>query len=179
MSKKVKPTSNSKELLKLQKTIENLEKQCKEHEEIAKRAQSDYIRLKMDMDALITRTEEQKKMLTIESLVKVSQKILPFVGQLKHTVASMSEEINDSSWGSWIVLIYEKMLQSLEQLHIKTITANKWDEPDLTKHVPISTQPVDDKKLQWKILTEIEQWYIYKKDWKETVLVPSKVIVWQ
>lgn len=169
----------SKELVKLQEQIAELEKKCTEHEEIAKRAQSDYVRLKMDMDSLITRTEEQKKHLSVESLVKVAQKVLPFVWQLKTTVETMNEEVWATPRWSGVVLVYEKMLWSLEQLHIKPIIANAWDEPDLTKHMPINMQPVEDEALKGKIVTEIEQGYLYNDNWKETIIIPSKVVVGQ
>jgi len=169
----------SKNELKLQERIEQLEKQVTEQEEITKRAQSDYIRLKMDMDALISRTEDQKKNLKVESLVSISQKVLPVVAQLKQTVDSMTDEVKESSWGSGVVLISNKMSASLQQLGIKEILTVIWTEPDLTKHMPISTQPVEDKKLQWKIVTQVEPGYLYDNDWRETIIMPAKVIVWQ
>lgn len=53
-------------ILLLEAEIAGLTKQLSEKEEIAKRAQSDYIRLKMDMDSYVTRTEAAQKDMKIQ-----------------------------------------------------------------------------------------------------------------
>lgn len=48
------------------KEIESLKKQLLDKHEITKRAQSDYLRLKMDMDTYIQRTEGAKQEMKVE-----------------------------------------------------------------------------------------------------------------
>jgi Tfp pilus assembly protein PilN len=50
----------------LEAEIAGLTRQIADKEEIAKRAQSDYIRLKMDMDGYVSRTEAAQKEMKIE-----------------------------------------------------------------------------------------------------------------
>ena len=50
----------------LEAEIAGLTKQLTDKEEIAKRAQSDYIRLKMDMDSYVTRTESAQKDMKVQ-----------------------------------------------------------------------------------------------------------------
>lgn len=57
--------------------IQTLEKQLAESQEITKRAQSDYLRLKWDMDALIERTNLANAQLKDDTFVIVAQKVLP------------------------------------------------------------------------------------------------------
>lgn len=170
-------SSTKEEELLLQ--IASLTRKVEDSEQIAKRAQSDYLRLKMDMDALITRTAEQQKSAKIDALVEAAKKILPFVTQLKQSLEAAGADIKETPWAQGIQLIYQKMIGSLEQLHIGPITVKEWQDPDLQQHIPVSTQPVEKKKLSGKIIAQIEQWYSYKKDWIEVVIIPAKVVVGQ
>lgn len=158
---------------------QTLQKKLEDSEQIAKRAQSDYLRLKMDMDALITRTSEQQKRWDIDALVNTAKKILPFVTQLTQSLQAADTETLETPRAQGIQLIQQKMMGSLEQMHIYGIVAQKWETPDLQHHIPVSTQPVEDKKLSWAIVSQIEQWYLYKNNWVEVVIVPAKVVVGQ
>jgi len=184
MAKKDTPQNEEMSLTQEQidiliKENESLQRKLDDAEQITKRAQSDYLRLKMDMDALITRTSEQQKRWDIDSLVNTAKKILPFVTQLAQSLQAADEETLQTPWAQGIQLIYQKMIGSVEQLNIKTITGESGQDPDLQQHIPVSTMPVEDKKLSWKIVSQIEQGYMYSKDWVEVVVVPAKVVVWQ
>lgn len=161
----------------LQAQITQLEKKLKDQEEITQRAQSDYYRLKMDWDQYVTRTESMKANLKVESLISTAQKLLPAVSQLKQTVATMPPELTESSWAQWVQLVYSKISGQLETLNIQTIEPELWTEPDLMYHIPLSSQPVEDKKQQGKIITVIETWFLFKKDDSEKVITPAKVVV--
>ena len=52
-------------------------------------------------------------------------------------------------------------------------------EPDLMNHLPISAQPVEDDALKGKIVSIVEQGYIYTKGEHPQVISPSKIIVGQ
>lgn len=168
-----------KQIDQLSQDNEKLMKKIADQEQITKRAQSDYLRLKMDMDSLVARTQEQQKTAALEALVQATQKILPFVTQLEQSLNAADPATKDTKRAQGIAMIYKKMLGSLEQLHIQTISANKGDEPDLQAHIPVSTQPTEDKKLKGKIIMQIEQWYQYSNNWVEVVIVPAKVVIWQ
>lgn len=157
--------------------ITKLEKKLKDQEEITQRAQSDYFRLKTEWDQYVNRTEAMKATLKVETLVATSQKLLPAVSQLAQTVQTMPVELSESSWAQGVVLVYTKIHAQLQWLNIVAIDPEAWTEPDLMYHIPISSQPVEDKKLQWKIISVIETWFLYKKDDAEKVIIPAKVIV--
>lgn len=167
------PTTND-----LLEKIAKLEKKLKDQEEITQRAQSDYFRLKMERDQYVSRTESMKATLKTDTLVSTAQKLLPAVSQLAQTVQTMPQEFSESSRAQWVSLVYTKITSQLEWLHIESINPEVWIEPDLMVHIPISSQPVDDKKQQWKIISVIETWFKYKKDDAEKVIIPAKVIVW-
>lgn len=58
--------SNDDRIALLDAEIAGLTKQLADKEEIAKRAQSDYIRLKMDMDSYVMRTETAQKEMKVQ-----------------------------------------------------------------------------------------------------------------
>jgi molecular chaperone GrpE (heat shock protein) len=58
--------SSDDRIIVLEAEIAGLTKQLADKEEIAKRAQSDYIRLKMDMDSYVTRTEAAQKDMKVQ-----------------------------------------------------------------------------------------------------------------
>lgn len=70
-NKTPKSTKQNKQIAKLQAEIETLQKKLTEQEEITKRAQSDYFRYKLDMDAYMARAEEAKQTAKIDALVNM------------------------------------------------------------------------------------------------------------
>jgi molecular chaperone GrpE (heat shock protein) len=69
-------------------------------------------------------------------------------------------------------------LKTLEGLHIKAIDS-LWLVPDSFLHEPVGVEPVEDKKMKWKIIKEFERGFVYEKDDDKRVIISSKVIVWQ
>lgn len=170
-------TQDTPTMEELQTQLLQLQKKLKDQEDITQRAQSDYFRLKMDWDGYVARTEEMKSNLKVESLIKIAQKLLPAVSQLKQSVDTMPAELKDSPRAQWVHLIYTKISSQLEGLNIAVIDPVLWIDPDLTLHIPLSTQPTDDDAMKGKVTTVIETWYLYQKDDAEKVIIPAKVVV--
>lgn len=161
----------------LEAEIAWLTKQLADKEEIAKRAQSDYIRLKMDMDGYVSRTEAAQKEMKIEWLLSIAKKILPNVFQLKLMTDSCPTELAENSRAQWVKLLYGKLTKELEMLNIFPIDSAIGSEPNLTYHAPIGNEPVEDPKLTWKIVKELQQWYVYRSNGDEKVILPATVII--
>jgi molecular chaperone GrpE len=174
--KEQKPTED-KALAALQVQIEQLEKQLTEQEEITKRAQSDYFRLKMDMDAYISRADAAKKTERVDALVNMGGKLLPFLTQLEQSIAHTPEELKDNPWANGVALIQQKALGEMSSLGIMPIAAEEGSDPDLTFHMPINMQDVEDKKLKGKIVQVVEAGWKYDKDGVVQVISPAKVVV--
>ena len=179
---KSKSKSKSKKEIKAEKKLEEkldeLQKKYDEQTETLKRAQHDYINLKFDLDRLQRQTQEKEKNLEVDSLLSSVKKFLPFVEDLRKSLDTLPEEKKADPLAQWVQLVYENFLKTLEWLNIKQIEAI-WLEPDSSLHEPVSVQPVEDKKLKWKIIQEFERGFVYKKDDKQIVLNTSKVIVGQ
>ena len=173
-----KAKKESKKEKKLQEQLEKLQKEYNEQTEILKRAQHDYINLKFDFDRFQKYTEEKDKDSETNSLISSVKKFLPFVEDLRKSLDTLPEEKKSDPLAQWVQLVYDNFLKTLEWMNIKQIEA-VWLEPDSVLHEPVSVQPVEDKKMKWKIVQEFERGFVYKKDDKQIVLNTSKVIVGQ
>jgi molecular chaperone GrpE (heat shock protein) len=103
--------ANALELIKLQA-------QLTEKDEIAKKAQIDYINLKADFDFLVRQTKKKEETLEQEILIKVVKKLLPFVEDLRKSLLHLTEEQKAEPLGKGVQMIYDKFLFALAELHI-------------------------------------------------------------
>lgn len=83
---------NSDYIQSLKSQISQLEKEKKELTEMAKRAQYDYINLKMDFDRFIRQTNEKSQTINLDSLIDVVKKFLPFLEDLRKSLENITDE---------------------------------------------------------------------------------------
>lgn len=170
-------TTTQKHIAELETTVAKLEKQITEKEEIMKRAQSDYMRTKIELDSYIQRTEANRQELKIQSLIDITKKLIPSINQLKIMVDTCPEELKTNKRSEWVSLLYSKLSKELESLNIFPIETVIWSDPHLNYHMPMGMEDIADEALKWKIVRELGQGYIYRKEEDEKVIVPSAVIV--
>lgn len=159
-------------------TIARLEKEIAEQKEITKRAQYDYINLKMDFDRRQRLKEEEWKTAHIDTLIASVQKFLPFVESLRKSLENIPDDHKEDALAKWVQMTYNKFVQTLEGMKIKQIDAIG-QSPDGLLHEPVSTQPVDDEKMKGKIVAEFEKWFIYDDGQTKKVISTSKVVIGQ
>lgn len=162
-------TPSSLQLIKLQALLA-------EKEEIAKKAQIDYINLKADFDFLARQTKKKEESLEQETLLKVVKQLLPFVEDLRKSLLHLSPEQKTEPLGKGVQIVYDKFLSTLSEFSIFPIDTLSV-APDTQFHEPVSIQPTDNKKLKGKIIQIFQQGFYYKKGEETIVLLPSKVII--
>lgn len=160
----------------LETKLSHLESQLKEKDEITKKAQHDYISLKIEFDSYMTRQENQKKQDKIQTLFDIARKFLPLVQSLDKTISNIPEENKDTPLAQWVMMSYKSALSQLESLSIFPIES-LWLIPDANLHEPLTTQPTDDENLKGKIIQEYEKGFVYRKDGEQKVVITSKVVV--
>lgn len=163
---------------KIQKEVEKLQKDLQEQTEIATRAQRDYINLKLDFDRYQRQTVEKEQDLELMSLLSSVKKFLPFVEDLRKSLANIPEEQKSDPLAHGVQLVYNNFLKTLEWINVYQIEAI-WLVPDANLHEPVSAVPATDEKQKWKIVQEFERGFVYRKSDKQIVLKTSKVIVAQ
>jgi len=171
--------ANDPMLLKVQeleKKIIALEVEKKDQDEITKKAQYDYINLKMDFDRTLRVGQEKEKTLEVEKTIDVTKKFLPFVEELRKIVENIPEEKKEDPTFKWVQLVSDKIIKMLETMWINPIES-VWLEPDSFLHEPINVVPTEDEKMKWKIIQEYERGFVYDKNWVKKVITSSKVII--
>ena len=158
--------------------LAKLEKDITDQKEITKRAQYDYINLKMDFDRWQRLKTEESKTAHIDTLISAVQKLLPFVEDLRKSLATIPDDQRDNSLAKWVQMTYNKFVQTLASMHIKQIESIGL-LPDGYLHEPVSTQPVDDEAMKGKIITEFEKGFLYDDGQTKKVITPSKVVIGQ
>ncbi len=179
-SKNTDPSSiqdqDSDDVKSLESQISQLEKEKLELTEMAKRAQYDYINLKMDFDRFIRQTDEKSKTINLDSLISVVKKFLPFLEDLRKSLENITSEHTQDPLTKWVQIVYDNFIKTLESMNIYPIQSI-WETPDGLYHEPISMLPSEDPDMKWKIIQEFERWFYYKKDWEVKVITTSKVVI--
>lgn len=158
--------------------IAQLEKELAEQKEITKRAQYDYINLKMDFDRRQRLKEEEGKTAYIDTLIASVQKFLPFVESLRKSIETIPADQQENALAKGVIMTYNKFVQTLENMKIKQIQAIGL-VPDGLFHEPVSAQPTDDETMKGKIIAEFEKWFVYDDGQTKKIITTSKVVIGQ
>lgn len=163
------PSKDNNELLKFKTLVA-------EKEEIAKKAQIDYINLKSDFDFLLRQTKLKEENLEQEIVMKTVKKLLPFVEDLRKSLETLSSEQKQEPLGQGVQMVYEKFIRTLADFAIFPIES-MGVEPDSRFHEPVWTQPATTKSEKGKIIKVFEQGFYFKKGEDKLTIIPSKVII--
>ncbi len=158
--------------------IAQLEKELAEQKEITKRAQYDYINLKMDFDRRQRLKEEEGKTAHIDTLIASVQKFLPFVESLRKSIETIPADQQENALAKGVIMTYNKFVQTLEGMKIKQIESIGL-VPDGLFHEPVSAQPVEDEAMKGKIIAEFEKWFFYDDGQTKKIITTSKVVIGQ
>jgi molecular chaperone GrpE len=156
--------------------IAQLEKELAEQKEISKRAQYDYINLKMDFDRRQRLKEEEGKTAHIDTLIASVQKFLPFVESLRKSIDTIPADQQENALAKGVIMTYNKFVQTLEGMKIKQIDAIGL-VPDGLFHEPVSTQATDDEAMKGKIVAEFEKGFVYDDGQTKKIITTSKVVI--
>ena len=162
----------------LQEQIQMLQKQLEEQGGITKRAQYDYINLKMDFDRWMRLKEEQDKTAKIDVTIDVVKKFLPFVEDLRKSLDNIWTDHKEDPLTKGVEIVYSKFLQTLDSMKVKQIES-MGQSPDSYMHDPVSMQPTDDENMKGKIVAEFSKWFIYDDGQTKKVITASKVVIGQ
>jgi molecular chaperone GrpE len=144
--------------------------------DIAKMAQSNYLRTKMEFDQYQTRIANQAQEDKQTILFGLIGKIAPVIDQMKLSLDHVNTEHQDLQLVKGIRLIYDNMLKVLESYKIYPISSLWWDlDPHI--HEPVGTVAVQDDMLRGKIAQELNTWYVYKDQDQQLLVVSSKVLL--
>ena len=178
MLENVKSKKDNEDMVKkLQAEIKKLQLQLDEKDEIVKNAQLAYLRAKNDMEMIQRQSLMKAESMHQDLLVKIVKKLLPFVEDLRKSLWTLSDEQKESTMWKWVQMVYDRFIKALAEFNVFPIPSLH-ESPDTLMHEPVGIQPVEDKKLKWKIIHIFEQWFYYQKEnWDKITIFPSKVVV--
>lgn len=93
-----------------------MESKIKDLEEVAKKAQRDYVMLKYDFDSYQRRMESDAKDQKSQNTIDLMKKILPVVDQLSYSVEHMPEDMKGDNWADGVKLVYDNAVKILAGL---------------------------------------------------------------
>lgn len=97
-------------------TADDLNAKIKNIEEVAKKAQHDYVMLKYDFDSYQRRVESDNKEQKAQTLIDLMKKVLPLIDQLTYSVEHMPEDLQGNKWADGIKLVYDNAVKTLASL---------------------------------------------------------------
>lgn len=154
------------------------EKKIKELEEIAKKAQYDYVMLKGEFDSYVKRVQGEDKENKLAHLIDTVKRLSPIIDQLGQSIDHIPDDLEWNTWVEGVSLMYENTIKILGELSISRIRTIG-EEPDMELHDPLSVEPIEEESLKGKIIKEFSPWYVYEKDGIRKVIKAAKVIVGQ
>ena len=180
MLENVKSDKDNEEMIEqLQAEIKKLQAQLAEKDEIVKNAQLAYLRAKNDMEMIQRQSAMKAESMHQDLLIKIVKKLLPFVEDLRKSLENLSEEDKKSAMWKWVQMVHDRFIKALEWFDIFPIPSLH-ETPDTLMHEPIWMQPIENKKLKWKIIQVFEQGFYYQKEnWDKVTIFPSKVVIGQ
>lgn len=165
----------TEQLEKSKNEIESLDKELIKFQEISKNSHSQYINLKYDFDSLQIRVEKERKEMKRKVFVETISHFLPLMEQLRQMVEAIPSDLESNSWVEWVRMVYKNIWNSLESMWVKPIQSI-WMEVDLELHEPIWVEEWW-KDNKWKIVKELERWFIYMENDEKIIIRSAKVIV--
>lgn len=159
-----------------EQSVEELQAKIKDLEEVAKKAQYDYVMLKYDFDSYQRRMEQDAKDGKSQMLADIMKKFLPVIDQLSYSVDHMPEDMKSNTFADGVKLVYDNAMKTLANFWIEKI-ATIGEEPDSELHEPLSVEPTDDEAMKGKIIKEYEAGYVLKQGEAKKVIKAAKVIV--
>ncbi len=157
-------------------TIAHLEKKLSESQEIAKKAQYDYINAKMDLDRLQRRLSQQESEGKVTQLIEVVKKLIPAFEDLRNSVDHIPADQADTPLAKGINIVYTNITKTLNGIGITAISS-LWMDPDSELHEPMGLQPAPSEDQKGKIISEFSRAYLYEKNDKRIVVQSAKVII--
>jgi molecular chaperone GrpE len=112
-----------------------------------KRAQYDYVNLKIDFDRFVRQTQEKNATIATEYLIDVVKKFLPFFEDIRKSLENIPPEQLENHLAKGIQIVYDNFIKTLESLHIYPIQS-LGELPDSLYHEPISILPTQDETMK-------------------------------
>lgn len=128
------------------------------NEELGKEKEK-FLRLFAEFENYKKRTTKERIELFKTASEDVMISILPVLDDFERALAHIEEDKEAEELRKGVVLIYQKLLKTLEQKGLQVVKVKKGDKFDAEDHEAVSQIPAPSKKLKGKIIDVIEKGY--------------------
>ncbi len=134
-------------------------------------ANDKYVRLYAEFENFRRRTAQEKATLISTAGEDLLKKLLPIVDDFERALAALPAA--DAATQQGIQLIYDKLVQLLQQAHVQPMTVTQGTPLDTALHEAIAQAPTQDPTLQGRIIDITEKGYLLN----DKVLRFAKVVI--
>ncbi|RPD98816.1 nucleotide exchange factor GrpE [Aureibaculum marinum] len=128
-------------------------------EELVQKEKDRYLRLFAEFENYKKRTSRERIELFKTANEEVMTVLLPIIDDFERALAHIEEDKEAEELRKGILLIYQKLIKSLEQKGLLKMKVKKGDTFDAEIHEAISQIPAPSKKLKGKVIDVTENGY--------------------
>ncbi len=152
----------TKEPTQTQQDMPNKGKNAPNNEDSAlQEAKDKYLRLYAEFENFRKRTRQEKSSLLERGRLEIIQKLLPIVDDFERALDKPTDNPSEDGW-TGIGLIYEKLLQLLQQENVQPVTMEKGTEFDSDLHEAVSMVSTEETDMHGKVTDVVTKGYQYK-----------------
>lgn len=162
MSKKDKKENIVEEQVEQQQEVKQEQEEQSAEEKLQEELQNEkdkFLRLFAEFENYKRRTSKERLELFKTASEEVMLALLPVLDDFERALAHIEEDKEAEELRKGVMLIYQKLLSTLEQKGLSAIKIKQGDAFDADNHEAVTQIPAPDKKLKGKIIDVIEKGY--------------------
>ena len=162
MSKKDKKENIVEEQVEQQQEVKQEQEEQSAEEKLQEEVQNEkdkFLRLFAEFENYKRRTSKERLELFKTASEEVMLSLLPVLDDFERALAHIEEDKEAEELRKGVMLIYQKLLSTLEQKGLSAIKIKQGDAFDADNHEAVTQIPAPDKKLKGKIIDVVEKGY--------------------
>ena len=162
MSKIDKKENIVEEQVEQQQEVKQEQEEQSAEEKLQEELQNEkdkFLRLFAEFENYKRRTSKERLELFKTASEEVMLSLLPVLDDFERALAHIEEDKEAEELRKGVMLIYQKLLSTLEQKGLSAIKIKQGDAFDADNHEAVTQIPAPDKKLKGKIIDVVEKGY--------------------
>ena len=155
----IKHTEETTQVEENQETVEKIKKEEPTAEELLQQEKDKFLRLFAEFENYKKRTTKERIDLFKTAGQEVMASLLPILDDFERALAHIENDKEAEELRKGVLLIYQKLVSTLEQKGLSVIETKKGDVFDAEIHQAITQIPAPSKKLKGKVIDCVEKGY--------------------
>ena len=155
----LKDSLKSEQVEENQEVVAEIEKEEPTTEELIQAEKDKYLRLFAEFENYKKRTTKERIELFKTASQEVMTSLLPILDDFERALMHIDDDKEAEELRKGVLLIYQKMIKTLEQKGLSVIKVKEGDTFDAEIHEAITQIPAPSKKLKGKVIDCVEKGY--------------------